>query len=297
MKILLMLTLSFLVACSSAPKKKQSKKVEDIKQDDFKQIKLVPYDQRDDYFAQVKSKYTEISNTESLGRVYEFDGEVELKGVLGKITQLCYEKEFKTAEILISKNNKSYAKNPMFWNMVGSCYLLQDKRRKALLFYNKALALKANYAPALNNLGVMYMREGDYSRALVAFKKAKSSKEYSRTPRYNLSQLYLNFGLYKQAGQELTTLYSLSRDDIDVLNMLATAYLMSNNIKESLDVYLRVDRDFFEDPKYGINFALAHYFSGNKERAVDVMEDIDKDKLGVWKEYYYDAARHIGADI
>lgn len=291
-----LLALFLLIGCTSAPKKK-TYNVDDIKNEDFKKMKTIGYSKQDDIFKQVKSDFTDALNEESIDRVFRYDGEVEGKGVMSQILRLCYQKRFKQAHILISNNAKIYSKNPIYWNQVGTCFLLEDNRRKALLFYNRALSLKSNYVPALNNLGVMYMKENDFSRALVAFKRAKKSANFSRTPRFNLANLYLSFGLYGQAEGLLKTLAEFSNKDIDVLNMLATSQLMQGKSAQAVSTFSRINKDMQERANIGINYALALYQTGKPAEARDMLEDIDGKTLSHWKRYYQKVSKYIGGKL
>lgn len=275
-----------LVSCASSNKPTEGKKLDDIAREDFKAVKPVAYNRKDDKLVNVKSQYTAASNAESIERIMKYDGDVELKGEIGSIARYCYENEFSRAYDLVQKLNKKYINNPIFWNQVGTCFLLEGNRRKALLFFNKAISIRSSYTPSLNNLGVMYMREMDYSRALVAFTKAKESNTFARTPRLNLSNLYLNFGLYEQAISELNSLYKMSNKDVDVLSMLGTSYLMANDAKRAREYFILINKDLLEEVHIGLNFAMTEFELGNKERARDLYDDIDTDKLGTWSEYY-----------
>jgi len=293
MKYIILMIPFLIVSCASGPKSK-TKNMDNIKQEDFKKVKMVKYRKADDYFDKVESAYSEASNSESLQRIFVYDGDITLEGDLGRVAKLCYEKNFTESEALIKQINQKYLKNPIFWNQVGTCHLLQNQRRKALLFYNKALAIKNNYAPSLNNLGVMYVYESDYSRALVAFKKAKKAKAFSRTPRINLANLYINFGLFDKAISELNALYNVSKKDIDILNLLGTAHLMQNDVSKSLSYFSKIDKDFFEDPRFGINYALSLYANGKEEDARDILDDIEFKNLRNWKSYFEEVKNYIG---
>lgn len=289
----LLIVLLLMVGCATSSKKK-SVSVEDIKDEDFKPVNKIKYSRADDKFIEVESKLSDALNEESLQRVFTYGGSVEIKGVMGQIGKFCYQGKFSEAYQMIRDNNKAYNDNPIFWTQVGTCFLLDGKRRKALLFYNRALSLKGDYSPALNNLGVMYMRDKDYSRALVAFERARKNAAFGKTPRYNLANLYLSFGLYQKAESHLLTLSQVSKQDVDVLNMLATSYLMQGKVDLALNNFEKIDDDFWEDPKVGINYALALFLKGNKSKAKDVFDDIDKKASGIWKPYYQTVAKFIG---
>lgn len=290
-----LLPILILVGCATSQPKK-SYDVGDIKNEDFKKVKKITYSRSDDSFKQVESELTDALNEESIQRVFTYGGSVEVKGVLGEIGKLCYEKNFKDAFNLVKTNNKIYDDNPIFWTQVGTCYLLEGNSRKALLFYNRALGIKGDYAPALNNLGVMYMRDNDFSRALIAFERARKNTAFGKTPRFNLANLYLSFGLYQQAESHLLTLSQVSKKDVDVLNMLATSYLMQGKTDLALRNFENIDSDFLEEPKVGINYALALYMGGKPDRARDVLDDVNQKGLRQWKNYFKSVSKFIGGE-
>ncbi len=289
------LSISFLVGCATSEVDTKYKDVEEITNSDFKPVKQIRYNKKDDAFSDVESKYTEALNTESVERVFRYDGDANLKGVIGKIAELCYKKDFTQAKLLIKKHNNAYLKNQIFWNQVGTCFLLSGERRKALLFYNKALSIKSNYGPSLNNLGVMYMYERDYSRALVAFKRARKTSDFSRTPRFNLANLYLGFGLSQKAIEEATPLHNSKTEDVDLLNILATSHLMLGETKTALAFFERIDSDYFRNVRFGLNYSLALFVVGEREKAKDIFSDIEEKPNRDWEKYFKNVKNYIGA--
>jgi|LULL01.1.fsa_nt_gb tetratricopeptide (TPR) repeat protein len=284
-----------LVSCASKGPKTTFSEVSEIKQEDFTPPKQRKYRKSDDIYTTIKSKYSSALNAESLERVIHYDGDYEIKSHFSQIVSACYEGDFKKAFNLVRSTNRKYLENPIYWNQVGTCYMLEGSYRKSLLFYNRALSLKSDYPPAFNNLGVMYMKQRDYSRALVAFKKARSLGQFSKTPRYNLANLYLNFGLYEKALNEIMPLYTDDSEDVDVLNILAVGHLMKNNPQKSLEYFKKIDQSFMELPRLGVNYSLALYLFGDKDQAKDILNDIElKNADKNWREYYQSVAQYIG---
>lgn len=293
-KFLALLLLLILGSCSSRPKVKKKVAIDDVSSEDFKKVKEVRYEDDKDQFSKIDKKSTEALNDESIQRL-EDPSDIDVKSILDEIIVKCYNKEFKAAFALIEENHDKYKQHPSFWNQVGTCFMLQGKRRKALLFYNKALEYKTSYAPAYNNLGVMYRLEGEDPKALVAYTRSKKSNNLAKTPRFNLAQLYLEYGLYNQAISMLKGLHHISNNDIEVNAGLATAYLMKGDLKSSLLYFKMIDNDFWGKPHIGINYALASYFNGDKEKAVDIFEEVDSKNLGSWNSYYKEVSKRIGA--
>ncbi len=290
-KILSSFVLLFFVA--SCATTSGDKDYSDITKDDFKTKRQVPYDQGADRFKGIKDDNYKVLGEESLSR-FSDPGDLEERGVLDQITVACYEKDFEKAFSIIKEKSAVYKTNPIFWNQVGTCFMLKGERRKALLFYNKALEFKASYSPAFNNLGYMYKLENEDQKALVAFTRAKKANQYAKTPLFNLGNLYLEYGLFSQAIATFTGLYNIEKKDVDVLNGLAVAYLMQGNTDRALEFYKRIDSDFLEKPEFGINYSLALFRSNKKSVAKDKLSDIDKEKLGPWKEYYRSVASILG---
>lgn len=291
----LIFVFAFLVSCASNKTEHTTyKEVNNIKNSDFKPVKQVRYRKSQDKYDNVKLPETSITNKESIQRVVKYEGDFKLTDDIGQIANLCYQKKFKQAFVEVRKVNRKYINNPILWNQVGTCYLLDNDRRKALLFYNKSLGIKSNYAPALNNLGVMYFREGDHSRALVAFKKAIKSGSFNTVPRMNLAYLFLTYGLYDDAIELVEGLSKVNTKDVDVSNILGTAYLMKNDIKKSVSYFSKIDSDFLEQANYGVNAALASHLGGNTDQAVDIIDDLDEKTIGSWSSYLSDVKRFIG---
>lgn len=290
--VLTPILLVLIASCATSGPK--SKSLSSISNEDFKPVNPVRYTKSSDRLSTVDSKFTESLNKESIARVDAYNGKFSSESELDTLAQLCHEREFKKAYSLVSTESRKYVKNPIFWNHVGSCFLLEGENRKALLFLNRSLSIKPNYVPALNNLGVMYLRLNDRSRALIAFKRAVRVGQFNKTPRFNLANLYLSYGLYKESLKALKP-FSDNTSDVDVLNMKATANLMSGNIKKALSFFEKIDSDFREKAKYGLNYALALFLNGKKEQAIDAYEDINISKKSSWYDYSKQVKSTIGA--
>lgn len=278
------------VGCSTTSKK--SKDLGEITDADFKQEKQVRYNKRSDFYLEIDSAETAATNDESLFRALDFDGEDKKETDLSEVVEQCHEKDFEDAFKVLKNTSRKYLKNPVFWNIVGACYLLKKERRLALLFFNKALDVNSRFAPAYNNLGVMYYREKDYPRASVAFNKAVTIDSFTKTPRVNLGNLYLRFSLYNDAISVLSPL--ASKKDQEVMNLLGVAYLQKQDIKKAVSFFKKVNDDNLEKPSFGINAALAHWLNGNKERAEDIFDDVEIEKSKRWKAYYKSVKKLTG---
>jgi len=295
MKILLtsLLLASLFTGCSSAPKKDSPLELDSVTNDDFKKDKVEKFTTEQDKFGEVDDKAFEALKDESIQRLDD-PSDLDIKTSLDEMIVKCYEGKYDEAFSLVVQNHDKYRTNPIFWNQVGTCYMLKGERRKALLFYNKALEYKSSYSPAYNNIGVMYIREGNDQKALVAFKRAIKSQSFGKTPRFNMGQVYLQYGMYDLAIKEFNTLYRVSKKDVDVLAGLGNAYLMKGKLDKAKSYFKAIDNDYWERPYVGINWAYLNYLQGDKDKAADIFKDVETKDLGPWKEYHAQLKNKMG---
>ncbi len=284
--------LLLIVVTGCAMNQKKEVDLDNISNKDFDKEKAQKFDYRRDFFTGVSSENAQALQDESLYRINSFDSEVKGEDVLTSIVFNCHKGNYDKAFGIIEVQNERYRENPSFWNQVGTCFLLKGERRKALMFYNKALEFQPNFAPALNNIGLMYRKEGNDQKAEVAFSKAVKNSNFSKTPRFNLAQLYLDYGLFNDAIKEFKVLEDSK--DVDVFAGLGSAYLMAGDYENSIRYFKMIDEDFYEWPYIGINAALAFYKAGDKDEARDILDDIDEDKLGPYKGYYEESKKKVG---
>ena len=68
---------------------------------------------------------------------------------------------------------------------LGNLYFDNDQAEKAVVAYEKALAIDPNNANILTDLGVMYRRSGQPQQAVAAFDRAISVDPAHETARFN----------------------------------------------------------------------------------------------------------------
>ncbi|MBT3981108.1 MAG: tetratricopeptide repeat protein [Bacteriovoracaceae bacterium] len=295
----ILLFVLFLVSCSSAPKKTTidlPDDFDDIKNEDFTSVVEVPYRSHLDNFKENQAITDDSLAKESLGRFSEkrLEPLIESGDPISKSLGMCYRGETQEGLKNLDGNIEKYQKHPSFWTAIGTCYYLRKEFRKALLFYNKTIEVDSNYAPSYNNLGVLYMRDNLDQKALVAFQKAAKLNPFSLTPIFNLAFLYLEYGHIKKAETYFKSLHNQYPQDKDVLIGRATTYLFQNKIESALKLYSQLDSDYTERPDVGLNFAVGLFLSGNKNKASDIFEDINVEKLGRLKPYYDRVKKLIG---
>lgn len=290
MKIIYSLTFLFIVSCATSQKKDGIPDLESVEDKDFIKKSSQRYNEQKDYFS-FKDKPTFSLADEALVDSDDVDN-LKKVDVMDQILGMCLEKNYEEAFKLIEQNTDSYKTHPVYWNQVGTCFLIKKEYRKALMYFNKALEFKPNYAPALNNIGVMYRQQGDDQKAQVAFDKAVKSSSYAKTPRFNLAQVYLEYGLAKNAQTHLKVLLNDSPDDI-IFNSIALSYLMLNDYTQALNFYNKVNPNLFEKAEYGISYSLALHRSGKKIEAQEVLNDVEIGKDSKYLGYYEQVKKEV----
>lgn len=291
------LLLLVLVGCAGNGKKSSVNVPSDIKEEDFKPAKKVGYNSTSDRYNGISSS---VVSDETLGGLNEGDYGKNLveDDLLGKIAQECYERDFEKAFELIKENYSRYKENPIYWNQLGNCYQIKGERRKALLYYNKALEFKTSYSPVFNNIGLLYYSEDRDQKALVGFEKASSSDSYAKTPKLNLARLYLKYNLADKAFPILAGLIRMNGDDQEVRALLAHSYLMKKDYNKSLEWFTKLSSEMAKKPSNAVNFALAYYKTGNKEKAQDVLKDIELAKASTeLQAHIREVSNKIGAQL
>ncbi len=278
-------------SCSSLSDRSNSgERLDNIENSDFLPGKEVIFKEELDKF-QASDEMNLLADSlvdESIYRIPEVDLKILVneEDPLSEIASLCYQKKNKRAELVMNKIYKRYQNHPGYWNQVGTCYFLEGHLRKALLYYNKSRSLSKKYAPPINNLGVIYQRQGFEQKALLAFKKARGLNSFSLTPVFNLAQMYLKYGFSKRARSLFLTLFRKSPQDVDVLNGLATSYLLDHNIFKSVEFFSKIPSRFRKHAGIALNYAIALKYIGRPKDAKQLIENLSVKDLGSYAKYY-----------
>lgn len=295
-KILLLLSISLLAACGSAPKKEKKipTQFDGIKDSDFIPPEPKLYSSDNDA---LKDDFDDSSflSRESMHKAKSEDLKVfdNIERPLEQVLSLCYRKKFAQADKILLRMHRKYKKNPIYWNQVGTCELLKGSKRKALLFYNKSKDQSSQYTPPVNNIGVLYQLEGKSQKALKAYQKASQMSSFSLTPLFNLGQLYAKYGFVDQAQNIFQSLREKSPRDKDVLSALAYLSLLKGDFAKSLSIYESMDKSDYKKPSIGINLALVLEKMGRPKDAKNVWNGITRKGSRSELNYYRSAKKYF----
>ena len=209
-------------------KGKEEIAVDELKNSSFELPPAKNYSTVDDFLDSELTSQQDVLANESLSKVpaEELEAPEDVSDALKSSLLACYRRQFGLADRLFDKLYREYRSNPIYWSQVGSCFLIKGNKRKALLFFNKAKDLKKNYAPPINNIGVIFAKQGFDQKALKAFEEAKNLSSFSLTPLFNIAQIYTKYGLIPQGKEYFSTLVNLNSKDQD--SLYALGYLIQN---------------------------------------------------------------------
>jgi tetratricopeptide (TPR) repeat protein len=106
--------------------------------------------------------------------------------------------------------------------------------------FEKALALHANFAAALNDLGVLAMKSGDRERGREYFRRAVAADDRYLEALVNLSKVEFEMARYADCEPLLVKAAALSPTDPQILTMLATSELINGKIDAAIVTAQRV---------------------------------------------------------
>jgi tetratricopeptide (TPR) repeat protein len=125
---------------------------------------------------------------------------------------------------------------------------LQEAGRsdEAIAHYERALAIRPEYAPAFNNLGTALMAKGDIAGAVVAFRESlrlqpnsTQARDLLAAAQYDLGTALLSQGDYSRAESLFNETLRLKPNDAEAHNNLGIALASMNRLPEAMEHWRR----------------------------------------------------------
>jgi tetratricopeptide (TPR) repeat protein len=160
---------------------------------------------------------------------------------------------------------------PQAYNNLASFELEENNLKKALLYVNKAINLKPNYADAFANRGNIYSQTGQNDLAFKDFEKAIKLKPHADAY-FNRGNLYMQTAQFNNALNDYSQSIKLKASP-DAFTNRAFCYLQLNNESKAL-----------QDLNFTIhqypNFSSAYYLRGmlfiKKKRKTEACQNLSK---------------------
>lgn len=293
--LLAILFITSFVSCATQKTKNKEDELSEITNDSFKMPPAKLYQIVDDFIGENVSSEPNVLMQESIAKVPENEVEEpeDVKGDINKILLSCYRRKFDQGFAMIDSLYKEYRKNPIYWTQVGSCYLLQGSKRKALLYYNKAREVKKNYAPPINNIGVIFQKSGFDQKAMKAYEEAKRLSSFSLTPLFNLAQTYVDYGFISEGKALFESMYRVNNKDQDVIYALGFIYFVEGNYGKAASFYSNLEEKYYRIAGIGANVAYALALNGNNSDAKDILESLDRPRTSEEAQYVHNVKSFV----
>jgi Tfp pilus assembly protein PilF len=145
---------------------------------------------------------------------------------------------------------------------IGLVYYYRERYDEAIQYFEKAIRLKPDFAPAINGLGNAYSAKGDWDQAIAAYRKIVEDVFYG-TPHFALSNMALAYYQkkdYAQAEKYFLEALKMSPDFVNALGGLGTTYIAMGRYEQAVQ---RLERAIRKEPKLPqLHFELAKAYKG-----------------------------------
>jgi tetratricopeptide (TPR) repeat protein len=305
-KVIISLVFAALFAsCSSTDEKKVGKK--SVSDKDFDLKTRFNYDTKDekvpvDKLENIKDALVlESLDRLSLKNLYKLDLD---ENPLIQGSAFCHMGKKGNAMNKFNEHYKKLKGNPIYWNAIGTCLLINKDYREAKLyfetslhFYRKATRSNKLYAPAMNNIGVLFATRGDDERAMNTFRQVLKEYPNSKTASFNLGQIYLKYGIYTRALKYFEYLYSIEPEDVDVLGGLGMGNLLKKNIDKAVNYYQKIPKPQLEKAYLGLPYAFVTQLKGDLKGALAIFKEVEKPPKGDFRHFYYEVKKYLDAEV
>ena len=168
--------------------------------------------------------------------------------------------------------SKDFPNNPLLLNISGVCYAGLSLMDDAVKSYEKAVAIKPDYADAHFNLGNILRDLGELDGAIKSFVKTiEIMPEYDEA-QYNLGVTLQELGQLDEAIEQYEKALSINPENADLILNLGFIYQSLGQIDEAIEQYnkaLTIDPD---NAKVLNNLGNAHNDLGQLDVAIKCYE-------------------------
>jgi tetratricopeptide (TPR) repeat protein len=190
----------------------------------------------------------------------------------------CYKKKLTKGLKILQQGFIHYSHRPLYWNTLGSCYLLNQYSNKALSFYEKSLLLSkdkmaTSMVSTYNNMSIIHFTLGNYQQALSLVDKAHKIAPHSKVVLYNKATYHLHFNQLKKSESLFKQIQSQvqKRDDFLDFN-LAKIKLLSGEIKLAGALFKKIPHYRYKKGEWSYLYSLCLYKQGKFTEALKVLK-------------------------
>ncbi len=169
----------------------------------------------------------------NLGKVYHKHGDIQA-------AIACFQR---TSEL-----NPQLVGADFHFNLANRLFA-EGKRDEAIESYEKALAIKPDWAEAYGNIGSARSQQGDHDAAIINYQQAVALKPELEVLHFNLGNSFLQQNKYEEAITNYQNTLKIKPDWAEVHANLGSCFSMQGRLEEALTSYqeaLRLKPDWAE---------------------------------------------------
>ncbi|MBF0449707.1 MAG: tetratricopeptide repeat protein [Candidatus Magnetomorum sp.] len=140
---------------------------------------------------------------------------------------------------------------------------------KAIVYYEKALALKPQDALILHNLGINLLHAGHMGEAIARFRKALQFKPDDPKTLRHLGYAFAESGQYDNAITFYTKSLTIQPNDAQTRKWMGFTCIDAGKIETAIHHFEKVTELTPDDPFAYDSLGFAHFVLGHKKRAMD----------------------------
>lgn len=152
---------------------------------------------------------------------------------------------------------------------IGLVYFYRERYDQAIQYFEKAIRLKPDYAPAVNSLGNAYLEKGEWDNAIEAYRKIVEDVFYG-TPHFavsNMALAYYQKKEYPQAEKYFLEALKLKPDFTNALGGLGMTYIAMGRHADAVQKLERAVRGNPKLPQLHYELGRAYRGLGDRQKA------------------------------
>lgn len=190
--------------------------------------------------------------------------------------RLCYQGKTAQAQKIFNQEVRAREKDPVFWNMLGSCYYWQQDWSKAKFYFELGLSIDANNIDLLHNLALVDLKEGDWQKAMISLKNILTKNPTLLMIKFNLATLYYKYYAFPMATQLLQELKNVVPTDPLVNLYLARSLIELKDYNGALKNFLDIPEKYRQTQEFANHHALILLKLGKVAQAREVLTHAHK---------------------
>jgi tetratricopeptide (TPR) repeat protein len=149
---------------------------------------------------------------------------------------------------------------------IGLVYYYRERYDQAIEYFQSAIRLKSDFAPAINSLGNAYLEKGDWDNAIAAYRRITEDVFYG-TPHFaysNMALAYYQKKEYPQAEKYFLESLKLNPEFANALGGLGMTYTAMGRYADAVQ---KLDRAVRKNPKLPqLHYELGRAYRGLGDR-------------------------------